>query len=59
MKVQCCVCKKVRKGKHWVAVPELQITEHVSHGYCPACAAQAFAEIHELLYAGRLVSGRA
>ena len=55
MVVQCCLCKQVRKGKYWAdALPGEVVEEEVSHGYCPACAAKAFAEIAELLDAKRI-----
>lgn len=55
MIVQCCLCKKVRQGKQWViANPSDLADAHVSHGYCPACAAQAFAEIRALIGGNRL-----
>lgn len=46
MIVQCCVCKKTRDNGKW-AYPDAPIMdEHsVSHGYCPECAAQAFAQL--------------
>jgi len=45
MTVQCCSCKKIRKGSRWVmtTVPESQM--RISHGYCPTCAAKVYAEI--------------
>lgn len=45
MTVQCCSCKKIRKGSRWVMTmaPESQMC--ISHGYCPTCAARVFAEI--------------
>ncbi len=46
MKVQCCVCKKIRIDGVWTAPTVSQIgKEQVSHGYCPACADDAFAEL--------------
>lgn len=46
MQVQCCVCKKVRAGSQWVTPAAGSLKrEPVSHGYCPACAAKAFAEL--------------
>ena len=49
MRVQCCVCKKLREGHQWVE-PDVPIRpdEDVSHGYCPICAAHAFAQIRNL-----------
>ena len=46
MTVQCCLCKRVRKQQHWVD-PEIDMVDmaDTSHGYCPKCAAKAFAEI--------------
>ncbi len=46
MDVRCCVWKKVRNGERWVPVGRRKLSSHgVSHGYCPKCAAAAFAEI--------------
>ena len=45
MIVQCCVCKKIRQDGGWVEPKKWLDPENVSHGYCPACAAEAFAEI--------------
>gem|GEM_PF-3139496 len=50
MLVQCCVCKKIRKGKRWVDITSpLSACCHISHGYCPVCAEAAFAELHASL----------
>ena len=47
MTVQCCICKRVREGQVWVdQVLSEQEEANTSHGYCPVCAAKAFAEIH-------------
>ncbi len=46
MTVQCCVCKQIRVGKRWCEPRgALLPDEPVSHGYCPTCAAQAFAQL--------------
>ena len=46
MKVQCCVCKKVREGGQWDYPAQALPSElEVSHGYCPECAAEAFAQL--------------
>ncbi len=45
MIVQCCVCRKIRQDGGWVEPKKWLDPENVSHGYCPACAAEAFAEI--------------
>lgn len=46
MMVQCCVCKKVKSGHRWVdVIPEQLAYLDISHGYCPKCAEEAFAEI--------------
>ena len=59
MIVQCCSCKRVRKGKEWVDSTESEVlTGHVSHGYCPSCAAEAFAEIRQLTDAEGLAPTR-
>ncbi len=43
MMVQCCVCKRIRRGKVW----EWAAKHHhdASHTYCPPCAEIALAEI--------------
>ncbi|MBI5091844.1 MAG: hypothetical protein HZB26_05290 [Candidatus Hydrogenedentes bacterium] len=48
MTKQCCVCKKVNTGATWITVayPE-SAAAHASHGYCPTCAAVAFAEVEQ------------
>ena len=51
MTVQCCVCRKIRVAKgRWVAkaIP-VGDEMNVSHGYCPVCAAKAFAEVRRTL----------
>lgn len=48
MVIQCCVCKKVRVNGHWREVPTQRIKDLVSHGYCPRCAEEAFAEIRQM-----------
>ena len=47
MVVQCCVCKRIRTARaQWVQPKDLaSLRGHVSHGYCPACAEEAFQEI--------------
>lgn len=46
MKVQCCVCQRVRTPEGWAETPKPKaIREHVSHGYCPQCAAKAMEEV--------------
>jgi hypothetical protein len=49
MIVECCVCHRIRKEQTWLrrvkTAPEAAAGESVSHGYCPACARKAFAEI--------------
>lgn len=45
MMVQCCVCKRIRQGDAWTDASEAENGREVSHGYCPACAEAAFAEI--------------
>ena len=54
MVVQCCVCQRVRHENEWVAPTKAvaESRESVSHGYCPRCAAEAFAEIRRL-HAGK------
>jgi len=49
MMIQCCLCKKVLKGRRWVEADKVDVPEHrVSHGYCPVCAAEVFAEIEAM-----------
>lgn len=46
MKVQCCVCQRVRTPDGWVETRKPNaLREHVSHGYCPQCAAKAMDEL--------------
>lgn len=45
MVVQCCVCHKVRENGKWLKPSEAPNPELCSHGYCPVCAAEAFAEV--------------
>jgi len=60
MIVQCCICKHVRKGKQWVEADPIDLAcEHISHGYCPVCAAKAYAEIRALIGVKRLASNMA
>lgn len=42
MKVQCCVCGKIREGERWRFALYSELTSSpVSSGYCPACAEKA------------------
>jgi DNA-binding NtrC family response regulator len=47
----CCVCKKVRDDRGYWNQIELYIRDHseaeFSHGLCPQCAAQQYAELYE------------
>ena len=54
MVVQCCSCRQVRKGKQWEKPVQNDLAGRVSHGYCPVCAAKAFAEIEDLMDAKSL-----
>ena len=54
MVVQCCLCRQVRKGKQWEEPVQADLAGGVSHGYCPVCAAKAFAEIQDLVSARSL-----
>lgn len=46
MKVLCCVCQKVRVGGNWIQLNEpVTPGQRVSYGYCPDCAAIAFADL--------------
>ena len=57
MVIQCCQCKKLRKGKRWVKAAGTHLAgQRVSHGYCPTCAAKAFAQIEDLLSSAELTS---
>jgi len=57
MIVQCCQCKKVRKGNRWVKASGSELVGRcVSHGYCPTCAARVFAQIQALLSSKELAS---
>lgn len=51
MKVQCCVCKKVRDEVGWVTPePGALQGQPVSHGYCPSCLDEAHREIRAMRY---------
>lgn len=50
MKIQCCVCRKVRGRSGWVDARQAAELEPVSHGYCPACLAQAYKKIRATKY---------
>lgn len=46
MKVQCCVCKKIRRDAGWgTTTAEELFDPRASHGYCPECAEKAFGEL--------------
>lgn len=46
MIIQCCVCKKVRNKSRWIELSDtLDVEARISHGYCPKCVTEAFAEI--------------
>ena len=46
MKVQCCVCGRIREGTKWRFETTFDaVCEDTSHGYCPVCAAKAFEDI--------------
>lgn len=44
MTVQCCKCKRVRIGEHWVAAAAHSLDD-ASHAYCPVCLHIALIEI--------------
>lgn len=48
MKVQCCVCKRIRLGNRWYS-PQGRIAPHdcISYGYCPECAADAAEKLRQ------------
>lgn len=51
MKVQCCVCKKLRSEAGWVnPEPGALHGQAVSHGYCPVCLEEAHREIRAMRY---------
>lgn len=50
MKVQCCVCNKIREDGQWVAAAPVTQDDAVSHGYCPTCLEQAHREIRSLRF---------
>lgn len=51
MKVQCCVCKKVRDESGWVNTESGALQgQAVSHGYCPSCLEEAHREIRAMRY---------
>ncbi len=53
MKVQCCVCKRIRRKKRWVSAKEGEFADQdISHGYCPKCAAEAFKQVRQLACSG-------
>jgi hypothetical protein len=46
MIVQCCVCKKFRQDGTWTNPNNLVADgQSISHGYCPECAENAFAQL--------------
>ena len=48
MLVQCCECGLVRRGNTWTPARKDELERgDISHGYCPRCAAKAFAEIRQ------------
>ncbi len=51
MKIQCCVCKKVREQNVWTH-QILWSPQNVSHTYCPDCLQEAKKEAHELIRIG-------
>lgn len=57
MTVQCCVCKKIRKGARWVKPQKVALVKHdISHGYCPKCAGEAFQKARRRPRSGALAS---
>jgi len=47
--IQCCVCKKIRRGDNWVLPPHLlySLADNVSHGLCPPCYAAELLKVDE------------
>lgn len=49
MVVQCCVCKRVYLEGSWEdAADDCDIQGTASHGYCPSCLEDAYAEFRAL-----------
>lgn len=54
MTIQCCSCKKVKRGEVWVtAIGPLGISDRVTHGYCPVCVEEAWAELEKEIRSAR------
>ncbi len=48
MKVQCCMCSRIRVGKRWRhALPGELSGEGLSTSYCSACAVKALIALRE------------
>lgn len=48
MRLQCCVCKKMREKDGWFAPSPVALHDDaISHGYCPSCATDAFRHLRE------------
>mgnify|MGYP006300070543 CR=1 FL=1 len=52
MKVQCCVCKRVREDGKWIS-RNLDASDSISHTYCPACLEASMADMREQLAEAR------
>lgn len=50
MLIQCCVCKRIRRDEIWVDSHWVDLTRenHMSHGYCPACAEAAYSNFRRI-----------
>jgi hypothetical protein len=49
---QCCQCKKIEVGGHWVYPRFNQLEgQDISHGYCEECFAICKKQYHAQLYA--------
>ncbi|MDX9973246.1 MAG: hypothetical protein RBU21_09685 [FCB group bacterium] len=49
MVVQCCVCKRVHIEDGWETVADADLAgAAASHGYCPTCLDNAYAEFNAL-----------
>ncbi|HOZ47500.1 MAG TPA: hypothetical protein PLO37_00090 [Candidatus Hydrogenedentes bacterium] len=46
MTIQCCKCRLYKDNDTWTATPP-ETTDHVSHGFCPACMKEQLAEFEE------------
>ena len=45
----CCVCQRIQEGATWSMENALPADERVTHGYCPACFAEAMSALDEFI----------